>query len=689
MVPMTDEIFKLLFETAPHPYLVIRPDPAFTIVAVNDRYLSATGTEQTVLVGRGLFEAFPDNPNDTTANGVSDLRASLERVKREGVPDVMGVQKYDIPKGGTHGEFEIRYWSPVNTPVFDAGGILAYIIHHVEDVTEFILSRDHTARDSGERIERVQAHTDRKEAEVLLRAREVKEANRQIKSAMEKSRARLAGVVESALDAIISIDAQHRVLLFNAAAERMFQRQAAEVIGQQLDQLLPERFRAAHTGHIDAFAKTGVSTRAMGQLGTLSGLRADGTEFPIETSISQSSIGAELQFTVILRDLTERKRAEQALRQAQRMDALGQLTGGIAHDFNNLLTILTGTHELLLEMPLDQEAQSLIGRANQAAEMGARLTRRLLSFARQQKLEPAFIGLNEQVLNMMDLLRRSLGEFIDVSTSLASDLWTVCVDPGEIENAVLNLAINARDAMPHGGRLIIETRNICLEGNEDLGEYGLPRGDYVCLAVSDTGAGMPPDVIARAFEPFFTTKPAGRGTGIGLASIYGFVKQSGGNATIYSELGHGTTVKLYLPRAAASPIRAGSDTVRAAPSAAGETILVVEDNPELRALSLDRLKRLGYQVFEADSGSAALAMLETGGKIDLIFSDVVMPGGMSGYELARLARERFPLTKILLTSGYDAELAAEQDTAASELKVLSKPYKQADLARALRQALGS
>ena len=243
---------------------------------------------------------------------------------------------------------------------------------------------------------------------------------------------------------------------------------------------------------------------------------------------------------------------------------------------------------------------------------------------------------------MMDLLRRSLGETIHVTTSLGSGLWTVRVDPGEIENAVLNLAINARDAMPDGGQLTIETSNVALEADDALEEYGLTTGDYVCLSVSDTGSGMPPEVVARAFEPFFTTKPSGRGTGIGLASVYGFVKQSGGNATIYSELGHGTTVRLYLPRAGADPARTGADTAKGTSEAAGETVLVVEDNPELRTLSLDRLKRLGYRVIEADSGPAALAVLETGAKIDLIFSDVVMPGGISGYQLARLAERALP-----------------------------------------------
>ena len=292
-----------------------------------------------------------------------------------------------------------------------------------------------------------------------------------------------------------------------------------------------------------------------------------------------------------------------------------------------------------------------------------------------------------RILNMTELLRRSLGETIDLSTTLASDLWSVRVDPSEIENAVVNLAINARDAMPHGGRLNVETSNVQFTADDAPKQYGLTPGEYVRITVSDTGSGMSPEVIARAFEPFFTTKGSGRGTGLGLASIYGFVKQSGGNATIYSELGRGTTVNLYLPRHSARDDRAVPEPAPAAAIGSGETVLVVEDNAELRALTLDRLQRLGYHVIEADCGPTALAKLSVGEKIDLVFSDVVMPGGLTGYELAARAREQFPSIRILLTSGYDANLAAEQDTTGSNLKVLRKPYRQADLAHAVREAL--
>jgi PAS domain S-box-containing protein len=507
--------------------------------------------------------------------------------------------------------------------------------------------------------------------------------------ALTESRARLAGVVDSAMDAIISIDERHHVVLFNAAAERIFQRKAQDVLGRELGQLLPGRYRAAHGSHIHGFAQTGVTTRAMGKLGTLSALRADGTEFPIEASISQSTIGSERLFTVILRDITARKRAEEALSKTQRMDALGQLTGGIAHDFNNLLTVIIGNLELSGTAATPDQARELTREAHEAAEMGARLTSRLLTFSRQRKLEPAVINLNEQVANLMDLLRRSIGEMITVSTSLAPGLALVRVDPSEIENAVLNLGINARDAMKKGGKLIIETENIRVGANDEGSGHGLPPGGYVRLSVSDTGSGMPPEVVARAFEPFFTTKPSGQGTGLGLASVYGFAKQSGGNATIYSEPGRGTTVNLYLPQVASVEDANQQHPKNEIALANGETVLVVEDNPEVRRLTLRRLKILGYRTLEADTGPAALAILETGEKIDLIFSDVVMPGGLTGYELAQRANEHYPDTKILLTSGYDAEVASAHNPTSMTIKVLRKPYNQADMARALRDALAA
>jgi PAS domain S-box-containing protein len=487
--------------------------------------------------------------------------------------------------------------------------------------------------------------------------------------------------INCAPQAILFADPDRNIFLVNPAASRIFEYEAAELLGCSLRVLYSSdedyELVGRHAEQAEA-AGGGEPIRANFR-------RKSGEIFPgelIATVIRdrQRNVLAVMRY---VRDISAQMKQEQDLIQNQRMEALGQLTGGIAHDFNNLLTVIIGGHELFASTG-DAE---LVRRANEAAEMGARLTDRLLSFSRQRKLEPAIIDLNQHVLNMMDLLRRSIGETVAMSTSLASKLAAIRVDPSEIENAVLNLAINARDAMPRGGRLIIETEDVDLD-SDDCSDYGLSPGRYVRLSISDTGNGMPPEVAARAFEPFFTTKPLGQGTGLGLATIYGFVKQSGGNATIYSEPDRGTTINLYLPVVATqgSAVDAGSD--KEAPVAAtGETVLVVEDSPEVRRLSLRRLALLGYRVVEAGDGPAALAVLDGGTQIDLIFSDVVMPGGMTGYELARHAKQRLPAVKVLLTSGYDAEVASAQDTTGSDLRVLRKPYKQADLARAIREVL--
>lgn len=298
------------------------------------------------------------------------------------------------------------------------------------------------------------------------------------------------------------------------------------------------------------------------------------------------------------------------------------------------------------------------------------------------------INLNDQVLAMSELLRRLLGETINLTTVLMHDIWPVRVDPSEVENAVLNLAINARDASPKGGNLQIEARNVTLDEDAVRLIEGLGAGDYVRLSVSDTGIGMPPEVQRRVFEPSFTTKGHGKGTGLGLSSLYGFARQSKGNVTIYSEVGRGTTVNVYLPRVDNGETRAATGTAtRPVALGQGETILVVEDNPQVRTLTLERLRRLGFRTLEAENGPAALEILDQTQEIDLIFSDVVMPGGMSGFDLARAARQQRPALRILLTSGFSEDVALSGDYALDDQKILRKPYSLAELAQTLREAL--
>jgi len=387
----------------------------------------------------------------------------------------------------------------------------------------------------------------------------------------------------------------------------------------------------------------------------------------------------------------ERQRAaiedlNQKLNQSQKMEAMGQLTGGVAHDFNNLLTVILGNSEYLAErLAANKELHGIADSIATAAERGSELTKSLLAFARKQPLVPKEIDIGQKILDMEQLLRRTLGEHIECEFLLDSGLWPASVDPGQLASALLNLVLNARDAMLEGGRLTVEVRNISL-GQSDVDVNGEARpGDYVMVAVSDTGSGMVAEVASRAFEPFFTTKEVGKGTGLGLSMVYGFAKQSGGSMQIRTSPGHGTAVKLFFPRIDASH---GNDAPAADPVAApagGETILVVEDYDMVRAYVEKELKELGYRVIVARNGPAALAILRTPEEIHLLFTDVVMPGGMFGPELARQALKLRPHLKILFTSGYSEQPVNSLD--GIETRILNKPYRRTDLAFMLRSVL--
>jgi signal transduction histidine kinase/ActR/RegA family two-component response regulator len=417
--------------------------------------------------------------------------------------------------------------------------------------------------------------------------------------------------------------------------------------------------------------------------------RKDGSKFPAQGHIAVIRAADETQMTVVslFRDMTEEmKRREGSLR-LQKLEAIGQLTGGIALDFNNLLTIISGNLELLEGSISNVQEQELLSRAARAADSGARLTRRLLTFARRRQLAPEIINLNAQVRSMSEILRRTLGDTIDLRTSFAKDLWLVRADTGEIESAVINLAINARDAMPNGGKLSIRTSNVILERDEVGFEGPLVAGDYVRISVSDNGIGMSKAVLSRVFEPFFTTKSPGRGTGLGLSTIYGFIKQSGGNITIYSEPDAGTTVNLYFPRCLDDGGAAAS--VAAAPleeRGNGERILVVEDNGDVRELTVQRLHRLGYEVVEFATGVAARDALKDGLEIDLVFSDIMMPGGLTGVDLGKWVSEHRSALPVILTTGF-ADEATDIASIADAWPILRKPYTQGDLANVIRKTL--
>jgi signal transduction histidine kinase len=418
---------------------------------------------------------------------------------------------------------------------------------------------------------------------------------------------------------------------------------------------------------------------------TLAGANAE-----LEDRVRERTAALETANQLQLESFAERKSLEQQLRQSQKMEAVGRLTGGIAHDFNNLLGIITGNLDLLLErIRRDPEAEDLAREALAGALRGAELTQRMLAFARKQPLQPKILDLNETLPGMTQMLRRTLREDISIATAPASGLWRALCDKSQVEDAILNLAINARDAMPNGGKLLLETGNIRLDEADAAENLDASPGDYVMLAITDSGVGMPPDVVERAFEPFFTTKPTGQGTGLGLSMVYGFATQSGGHVRIYSEVGHGTTVKLFLPRAIdAAEALAAAAPVEAAPAAANsETILVVEDDAKLRRVAVKLFKTLGYTVLESDNAKAALDVLANGKHIDLVFSDVVMPGGMTGFDLAAAVKVQHPHLKLLLTTGYSEVFARSGAHGPDRLEVISKPYRKQDLATKVRAML--
>jgi PAS domain S-box-containing protein len=502
--------------------------------------------------------------------------------------------------------------------------------------------------------------------------------------ALRASEARYRQLVEFTLDAIWMHTDENLVYL-NPEAVRVFGvSDPSELLGRPVDDIIHPEERPRALERRKMMRRTG--KRA--PLTVMKFQRADGTPILLEVKASPIEYEGRPSIVAIGRDVTERMRLEEQLRQSQKLEAVGQLTGGIAHDFNNLLTIIVCNLDLLKELPkVPPAAIQSIDLALNAALRGADLTRRLVAFARRQTLVPQPFSLNDRVSATVDLLHRTLGEQIEIKLLLQPDLWPAMADPSQFESALVNLAINARDAMAQSGRLTIETANTHLDADYARSNPEVAVGDYAVLCVSDTGSGMTPEVLARAFEPFFTTKAA-KGSGLGLSMVYGFAQQSKGHVKIYSEPGHGTTVRLYLPRAATktgAAQMAKPDALQAARP--NERILVVEDNTEVRETVVRQLRDLGYDTLEAASGKEAIDILLSDERIDLMFSDVVMPGGMDGTQLAEAATELRPGLKILLTSGFARASIQDGATSAYLKNLLSKPYRKTELAERLRATL--
>ena len=489
-------------------------------------------------------------------------------------------------------------------------------------------------------------------------------------------------IFDTSLDLILISDRQGRLVQVSPSCEVILGYRPDEMVGQGSRQFV----------HADDLDKTRAEMRAARLGGRVRNFECryvhkKGCAVPLTWSGVWSQ--ADQQYFFIGRDMTERIKLEQQLRQAQKMEAVGQLTGGIAHDFNNILAVIVGMTELVADaVAANPELKGLVGEINEAAERGTQLVKRMLAFARKQTLEARVLDVNEAVERAAYMLDRVLGEDIDLKTVLGDGLWPALLDPAQLEEAILNLAVNARDAMPDGGRIIIETANAQLDEDYAALNVGVRPGDYVAVIVTDSGTGMPPEIMERVFEPFFTTKEVGKGTGLGLSMVYGFVKQSGGHAKIYSEVGHGTSIKLYFPRATR---QAAAESAVACPDRGGhagsESILVVEDDPAVRQMAVAALQGLGYRVTQAPDGKSALRLLQESSNVDLLITDMIMPNGMTGHDLARTACRLRPELKVLLTSGYSEQFIAARQELDKNLLLLRKPYRRQELAAAVRRAL--
>ncbi|SAK83587.1 sensor kinase/response regulator fusion protein [Caballeronia fortuita] len=594
------------------------------------------------IVGCHYSELFPPEARDPQT-----FEAEFEGAQARGSYAIEGWRRR---KDGSH------FWaSVVTTAIHDAEGSLAGFLKVVRDETE----------------------------------------KRQAHDAVIESERNFRLLVQGVTDyAIFMLSPEGKVSSWNQGAERIKGYTAEQILGSHFSRFyVPDDV-------VSGVPEKALSTAASEGRFEAEGwrVRRDGTRFRAHVVIDaiKDEAGTLIGFAKITRDVTERREAQRtleqtqaALFQSQKMEAIGKLTGGVAHDFNNVLQVLRGNLELInARQPRDEWLTTRLFNALEAVDRGAKLASQLLAFGRRQALRPVPVNLGDMIRSTDDLLRRALGETISVETVVSGDLWNAMVDTHQLENVLLNLAINARDAMPDGGTLTLELSNAMLDDGYVRPLSDVPAGQYVMLGVTDTGTGMKPEVLERAFDPFFTTKPEGAGSGLGLSMAYGFVKQSGGHIRIYSELDHGTTVRIYLPNSSAEayePVKRASAKLMGGP----ETVLVVEDDAKVQTTVIEMLSGLGYSVLRADNADQALVVLGSGVHIDLLFTDVVMPGSLKSPEMARQALELQPHLKVLFTSGYTQNAIVHAGRLDEGVELLSKPYSRAELASKIRHVLGS
>ncbi len=508
-----------------------------------------------------------------------------------------------------------------------------------------------------------------------------------IPGVFHKNQRLLVALLESASQAIISINRSGQIVLANRRAAEMFGYTGSELLGARIEILLPESKRATHGRQRDEYFQR-PRARPMGIGLDLCGRRKDGVEFPVEVSLSTVETEEGTFGIAFVSDISVRKTLEEQLVHAQKMEAVGRLAGGVAHDFNNMLTVIAGYNRMILDElspmdPLRGYAEEIL----KAADRAGALTNQLLAFSRRQIMQPRIVNLTAVIGQTERMLRRLIGEDIQLLMSLSADTGNIKADPNHIEQAIVNLAVNARDAMPLGGRITIETCNVEIDETYAKTHMGVKPGEFVMIAVSDTGHGMDSATRQHIFEPFFTTKQRGKGTGLGLATVYGMVKQSGGDIWVYSEPGQGTTFKLYFPRVA-EPVSPGwSEEVEHPQRVAGETVMLVEDEAQVRELEMRMLKQLGYTVLAASNGEEALDFSHAHpGEISLLVTDVVMPN-MSGKQVADAMRSRRPDIKILYLSGYTENTISHHGVLDSSVDFLTKPFSRETLSRKIREIL--